>query len=303
MKTIRHFIIGTGSLLICGLALALYMDMTYSTPSYFRMTTDQPSLLRSLKGYFKGYTHFNPHGLDRYQAAGSGRLNFSHFRELLQQWHHKIIVVNGRNANYFYYKDDELQQYCLKVDKDQIRTKQRNHLSKRLRCDLKQWIDGVPNTLSPKDLRSEKELLSDLGISLFSPLPDSWLTDWGYMNSLISFFESAPQDTLLYIHCGHGQGRTTTLLVMLDIFHNANEVSLQDILVRQYLLGGEDLMDTTPWENGTWTANDLKNRLNLVATFYSYMVSPDGYKAKTPWSEWLKIHPPKPQELIENLKR
>jgi len=241
--------------------------------------------------------------LDGYHAAGSGRLNFHHFKNLLQQWHQKVIVINGRNTNYLYYKDDEIHHYCLRMEKEQIRSKQRNLLSKRLRCDLKQWIDGVPNTLSPRDLRSEREILSDLGIPLLSPLPDSWLTDWGYMDSLISLFDSAPLDTLLYIHCGHGQGRTTTLLVMLDIFHNANEVSLQDILVRQYLLGGEDIIDTTPWENGTWTATDLKNRLNLVATFYLYMVSPDGYKTRTPWSEWLKVHPSKPQELIEILKR
>lgn len=285
------FIISVLGVLVC--AAGGYYYVTTNTPSYFRMTTEQPSLFRYLKGYFRGYIHFNAEGLDRYNAAGSGRLNFQHLRDLIHQWHHKVIVLNGRNETYLYFKDKEIKKYCLKKkkDKDYLKAIKSNDFINNLECKLTRWLDDVPENLSLDDVHSEAEILTDLKVPLLTPLPNDWLKNWDFVEGLIKIFETTPPDTLMYFHCGHGQGRTTTLLTLLDIFHNARDVSLHDIIARQYLLGGENLKDIEAWEGGTWTSDHLDARLHLVTSFYTYMNAPDGYEMKTPWLTWLTQHP------------
>ena len=50
---------------------------------------------------------------------------------------------------------------------------------------------------------------------------DQWLNDLSYMDDLVAFFENLPEDAIVYFHCIHGKGRTTTFLTLFDIFKNA----------------------------------------------------------------------------------
>jgi len=286
----KRFLMSIAIVLIISLSvLGTYTVLTYGTPSNYRTTKDNPHFIKSIEGYLKGYTHFNPTGLDRYNAAGSGRLNLQHLRDLLAKWNHKVIIIKGRKETFLYYKDQEIRKYCLKQkksDKSIKKIRERDYIS-HLHCLAERWIDDVPNDLSLQDLRSEVQILDEMGVPLISPLTEGWLDNWEFVDDLIALFKSVPKDTLIYVHCGHGQGRTTTLLTLLDIFHSARDVSLHDIMARQYLLGGEDLQDVEIWAGGTWTSSDLKARQKLVTAFYQYMSAKDGYETHISWKDWL----------------
>lgn len=65
------------------------------------------------------------------------------------------------------------------------------------------------------------------------------------------------QKKWMHFHCRLGLGRTTTMLAMYDMLINAKLVSFDDILLRQYLIGGHDL--TTP---------DVIGGLDFLHKFY-----------------------------------
>lgn len=105
------------------------------------------------------------------------------------------------------------------------------------------------------------------------------------IDNILTFYDSIPENTWLHFHCSHGKGRTSLMLVMLDIMKNAPQVSLNDIVKRQHLLGSEDLFNTEVWENGTYTKEQLENRKEFVEKFYQFICQrKTGGLQK--WSDW-----------------
>jgi protein-tyrosine phosphatase len=95
-----------------------------------------------------------------------------------------------------------------------------------------------------------------------------------------------PKNAWAHFHCEAGRGRTTTFLVLYDTLRNANQVSLEDIVRRQKLLGyGYDVLH--PASPGSWKAPYTEDRIAFIRTFYNYArANPDGRPQL--WSEWLK---------------
>ena len=78
------------------------------------------------------------------------------------------------------------------------------------------------------------------------------------------------------------------MLVMYDIFKNAPQVSLEDIVKRQHLLGSEDLLNTILWKKRSYTKQQLEERATFIKAFYDFMCQrKEGGIQK--WSEW-KAH-------------
>ncbi len=93
----------------------------------------------------------------------------------------------------------------------------------------------------------------------------------------------------LHFHCRGGDGRTTTFLAMHDVIHNAPTVTVDDILNRQYLLGGVDLdtpPDTAPG-NTSFKYPFAVERAQFMQNFYKYVcdAKPDNFAVS--WSNWL----------------
>lgn len=78
-------------------------------------------------------------------------------------------------------------------------------------------------------------------------------------------------------------GRTTTFMVMYDMMHNAKKVSYNDIMKREVLIGGSDILSVSD-EN---KKNESKSRSDFIKEFYNYCHdNNDGFQ--TSWSQWLK---------------
>jgi hypothetical protein len=82
----------------------------------------------------------------------------------------------------------------------------------------------------------------------------------------VTFFDSQPAGTWFHIHCHGGEGRTTTFMLLCDILRNGRELSLEDLVLRQYLVGGVDLFNH-PAEGykGPW----YKKRAEFIRAFYA----------------------------------
>ncbi len=111
------------------------------------------------------------------------------------------------------------------------------------------------------------------------------------VDRFISFIKGLDKNTWLHFHCRGGKGRTTTFLAMYDIMRNVEKSSLDDIIMRQKLLGGsnlfsydEDSLEKTPF---------AAERAEFIKNFYRYCKdnSADGFRQS--WSEWL-FHSNKP---------
>lgn len=93
-------------------------------------------------------------------------------------------------------------------------------------------------------------------------------------------------DKWLHFHCRGGKGRTTTFMSMYDMMKNAKTVSYNDILKRQQLIGGSDLLTG----NDEDQADPSNSRAAFLTEFYAYCKdNTDNFK--TSFSDYKKAHP------------
>ena len=91
----------------------------------------------------------------------------------------------------------------------------------------------------------------------------------------------------LHLHCHGGRGRTTLFLNMYDMLLNAPNVSFEDILARQNLLGGTyfyRLREPHDRRNGP-----VMERVKFLKDFYEYCCTCDPKIMS--WSEWIVLQP------------
>jgi hypothetical protein len=104
------------------------------------------------------------------------------------------------------------------------------------------------------------------------------------VDRFVRFVLSLPDDVWLHFHCLGGSGRTTTFLLMYDMLHNAGEVSLNDILLRQNVLGGRDMFaidSTNPFLHQAGL-----ERLRFIQAFYDYCKEASPGQFLLDWSVW-----------------
>jgi hypothetical protein len=145
--------------------------------------------------------------------------------------------------------------------------------------------DTKASSLVVKRALTERELLAESGIGYFRiPVTDHVAPTQENVDVFISFVQCLPNERWLHFHCAAGQGRTTTFMTMYDMMFNAKKISFDDIIKRQCLIGGLDLVKIT--NKNPWKHNLKKERIQFLKDFYEYCrTNQDGYKQK--WSDYL----------------
>jgi len=139
--------------------------------------------------------------------------------------------------------------------------------------------------LSNKDIQSEQQLAKKMGLGyqrFF--ITDHFAPNATEVDRFIRFYQGLPKETRLLFHCRGGAGRTTTFLIMVDMMQNAKRVSFEDIVKRQMLLGGKDLLKL-PGAN-EYKYGPAKLRQDFLKLYYQYCRSNNDHY-RTSWSEWL----------------
>jgi len=238
-------------------------------------------------------------GLENINAYGSGIIYFQDFKNYFkdklispdqpEKTNKNIYVINLLTDEMYYYKDRCLRWYGLGyTNKDLGQHIFARKLFKSAYKSLLRLFYGTPPTDNPALLQTERQIIENLGGDYYIPFKgnDDWLGNQNYIDEVIHYFESLPKGAKLYIHCAHGRGRTTTFLVMYDIFLNSNKVSLKDISDRHFCLGRENVLNTKLWAQGTWTQEALDARKDLIERFYAFMTDPHGYGHQS-WTQWI----------------
>lgn len=148
-----------------------------------------------------------------------------------------------------------------------------------------------PQAITVKEIVTEKEIARKLGIGYVRVLlPDDYApTIKNVDNFVLNIKKSGAlrDKTWLHFHCWNGFGRTTTFMVFYDIMKNADTVSMDDIINRQYLLGGLnlqkiDLSDTKK------LVQQAQLRLEMIKDFYNYTKEQKANNFNILFSKWLK---------------
>lgn len=229
----------------------------------------------------------NRQGLDELRAYGSGFINYGDFGPHMEHDYKNLYMISLMHDPIFYYKGRCLRWYGLGYTPSTLGDKNKERKYRGLTKALVRLVYGTPPTDDPSKLQTEEQIMKELGIPFYEPLLNhrNWLSDLSYIDNLIKIFEQIPVGARVYFHCIHGRGRTTTYMVFYDIFRNGKKLSLETIVNRHHCLGRENLLDTTVWKNGSWSAEALQARKDLVTRFYDYMTHPEGYPSCT-WAQW-----------------
>jgi protein-tyrosine phosphatase len=257
-------------------------------PKKFRTTKDKISSDKVGTINLKGLSDLN--------MSGSGALSEKGLAAIKDKIGNRAILdvdlrqedhgfVNGMGISWFGKNDDANKG----LTRDQIISDEKNKLNK-ISQDKHVTFDQLKNGKSinvlkeindPQKVQTEEELAKTLGISYLritvtdheKPLDEQ-------VDLFVKSVTNLPQDTWLHFHCRGGAGRTTTFMSMYDMMHNAKNVSYEDIMKRQTLIGGSDLLKGEDEDK-------TQSRPDFMKTFYNYCKdNNDGFK--TSWSQWLK---------------
>ena len=141
----------------------------------------------------------------------------------------------------------------------------------------------LPGSVRPRTVQTEEELARAEGLGYFGlAVPDHHRPENGEVDRFVAFARDLPAGTWLHFHCRGGVGRTTTFMTLYDVMRNAKRVGLDDIMKRQVLIGGKDLLSPGAIAGDAFA----RERAAFIRQFYDYArQNQDGFR--TSFSLWL----------------
>lgn len=123
--------------------------------------------------------------------------------------------------------------------------------------------------LQVKSALTEKELSNEQIVGYERiPVTDHMRPADEEVDRFVEFVRGLYKGMWLHFHCEAGDGRTTTFMTMYDMMRNAKKVSFDDILDRQWLIGGIRL--TTLPSINSWKYSLSTDRIIFLKGFYQY---------------------------------
>lgn len=235
--------------------------------SYFRTCQDH---------IFQPKKPVDTQGLAELPVSGSNRIIFEDLKQRLSHVKGKIYLVDLTGSGQEYYR----RKYPI----DFLGFDSKN--SDLFKYKIRRFLVNGWQEFNNEDYVKEEVVAKEQGfeyISLYQERRDIPIKTM--VDDLIKLVETLPKDGWLHLHCRGGKGRTTSIMVMIDILKNGRQVSLEDIVKRHHLLGGINLFDTKVWKMGTYSKEQLLKRKNFIINFYKYVNDSDGYGTRS-WLSW-----------------
>ena len=122
-------------------------------------------------------------------------------------------------------------------------------------------------TLKPQWVETEAELAARLGVGYIRfYVADHKAPTLAQVHEFRKFIHSLPDETWVYLHCRGGSGRTTTFLMLYDIFKNGKTLSFSEMVNWHHQKGGKDLSNLP--EKNSYQYQDAVNRVRLIQQIY-----------------------------------
>lgn len=245
---------------------------TMQLPKNFRMSN---SKIKSA-----GKTILNLNGFSNLNISGSGQFSENGLIFLKQAIGDKapIIIVDLKQESHGFINGTAVSWINVKNNLNKALTKAQvleNENSKVQSITINKKISVDKQNLVPIKVQNEDELVESMGM-LYERIPvtDKQKPTDDTVDYFVQFIKALPQNTWVHFHCEEGLGRTTVFMVMYDIMKNAKKIDFNDIMNREILIGGLNLLED-------------KNRAQFIKNFYNYALQ-DHDDFNTTWSQWLK---------------
>lgn len=245
-------------------------------------------------------------GLETLHASGSGEFSKGQFKQILESLGgKKPLVIDLRQEPHgfvnelavsWYGIDDAINARKSPSEIEQDEKVRLESLKSGKKITLKTWAQDEENeanssswknfTVDPKTVETEQAFLNQLGVSyLRLPSADHQRPTDNTVDTFMKAIRELNPGQWVHFHCAAGVGRTTSFMAMYDMVQNCNQVSFKDILERQYLLGGADLLNTSNSDpkRRTWA----KERAQFLEKFYQYCKE-QAPQFKRSWSDWIQ---------------
>ncbi len=130
------------------------------------------------------------------------------------------------------------------------------------------WFSEIsPILVNVNKVETEAEIAKRNGLDYKRiAIRDHSYPDSKQLMEITSLIEKTSPQTKIYVHCAAGRGRTTTFLTIFDIIKNGHNTTLEEILKRQYKMGGPKLDKID--EDSKWREDLAKERLETIKNFY-----------------------------------
>ncbi len=145
--------------------------------------------------------------------------------------------------------------------------------------DLKELKENVAKVALEKDVAEEAGF-----IYVRYATPDHAFISPEYIDEFLELYKMLPDNAWLHFHCSVGVGRTGIMCMIVDMLEN-RDISFDDIVARQYLLGAGNLLRYVPvTKEVNFATNERRLTLKL---FYDY-IHDGSYDKGIKWSDYLK---------------
>ena len=230
-------------------------------------------------------------GLDNLKISGSAQYSINGLKTILNSLpSSKMTVLDLRQESHGFMNgmavswDGDRDWANKNKTLAQIQEDEWNRLQKTL--DQKLAFIAVykkyPFPFYIRNVDTEEDVVNSLGPGYFRiPVTDHLKPSDAAVDEFIRFVKGLPKDTWIHFHCAAGEGRTTTFMAMYDMMQNASQVNFEDIIKRQWLIGGLNL---TAIKKNDWKLPYEVERLQFLAKFYQYCKENPLFFM--PWSSW-----------------
>lgn len=230
------------------------------------------------------------YGLDRLKVSGSSQFSEEGLNQIQDVLNYQnITIVDLRQESHGFINGAAVcwrsEHNWSNIGKSLNEIKEDEHT--RLLAALDEGIlveqDNDTVYLAVERVDTEEQIVRSQGLKYIRfPVADHWRPTDDIIDQFIELIKTLPAEEWLHFHCAAGKGRTTTFLAMLDIMKHGSQISLENILFRQHLIGGSDLLKPPGL---LWKKNTIQQRIDFFIQFYQYCLeSPDFGETWTSWS-------------------
>jgi len=240
-------------------------------------------------------------GLDNLRISASAQFSPSNFDKLVSAiGQSDIVFVDLRQESHGFVNDQAISRYEAYnqgnafLVQEFIEPREQSFL-KQLRSQKQLKVFELqrkendeeafePSTLSINTVQSVGDFITQKGhryVRLY--LQEDMPPQDSEIDKFVALVKSLPPTTWIHVFSANDLGRTTTLMAMFDMIHNAKDIRFKDILLRQQLLGGFDL-SLIP-SSTDWRLRYHKLRLAKLKTFYHYIKAEDGFEQQS-YTAW-----------------
>jgi hypothetical protein len=243
-------------------------------------------------------------GLDLLHLSGSSQFSQLSWQAILQALNYcgPIYVIDLRQETHGFINGAAVSLYGRRDWSNRRKSDQ------LIQCQEREWLEKLskqseivagiivkkndsiihktkPLTFMVRSILSEAQLLSATRCGYLRLYVTDHAAPHPYqVDTFIQFVLNLPLGAWLHFHCAAGNGRTTTFMAMYDMMHNAKQISFEDIMARQYLIGGAHLLQYR--DKIDWKYPLAAEKAHFLKKFYQYVKwNSDGFK--TPWSTFL----------------